>query len=130
VRQGFSPAESVGRGFSPAESVRARQLGGDWEAVAPDAAGTHVVRVEQTGRIEVQLPALASGEYTAFQEVQGEQRPLPLGSSLDARAGIFYWQPAPGFLGAYDLVFVSMATPDIVVRVRVIVRCAERVQLR
>jgi hypothetical protein len=29
--------------------------------------------------------------------------PLPIGSTL--RGGRFYWQPGPGFLGDYDLVF-------------------------
>jgi sugar lactone lactonase YvrE len=111
-------------------TVRVRQIGGDWETAARDATGGHAIHVEQTGRIEVQLPALASGEYAGFMDVRGGRRALPLGSSLDAAAGIFSWQPAPGFLGAYDLVFVSTATPDIVVRVRVSVGSLERVQLR
>ena len=37
--------------------------------------------------------------------MNGEGRALPLGSSLDAESGIFYWQPAAGFLGAFDLEF-------------------------
>jgi hypothetical protein len=113
--------DAVGRGFSPAESVRARQLGGDWEAVAQDATGTHVIHVDRTGHVEVQLPALATGEYTAFREVQGERRALPLGSSLDARKGIFYWQPAPGLFGAYDLVFAPSVPTAAAVHIRVIV---------
>jgi hypothetical protein len=111
-------------------TVRVRQIGGDWETAARDATGGHAIHVDQTGRIEVQLPALASDEYAGVMDVRGERRALPLGSSLDAAAGIFSWQPAPGFLGAYDLVFVSTATPDIVVRVRVSVGSLERVQLR
>lgn len=34
-------------------------------------------------------------------------RPLPVGSTLDARTGVFSWLPGPGFIGAYDLVFVK-----------------------
>jgi len=35
--------------------------------------------------------------------VNGEQRPLPVGSSL--KGGIFYWQIGLAFLGEYELVF-------------------------
>lgn len=33
--------------------------------------------------------------------------PLPAGSQLDARRGIFYWQPGPAFLGRYQLIFID-----------------------
>lgn len=33
--------------------------------------------------------------------------PLPVGSHLDAAAGVFTWQPGPGFQGSYDLVFLQ-----------------------
>ena len=59
---------------------------------APD--GTRVVRVDQGGRIEVQLPGAAP--YTAAQIVEGSSRDLPIGSSFDAAEGKFYWQPAAG----------------------------------
>lgn len=39
--------------------------------------------------------------------VGDDLRPLPSGSHLDPRTGIFTWQPGPGFLGAYDFVFVA-----------------------
>ena len=42
----------------------------------------------------------------AYQLVFGELRPLPIGSSFDARDGVFYWQPGPGFRGEYTIVFV------------------------
>ncbi len=35
-----------------------------------------------------------------------ELRALPSGSTLDAATGVFKWQPGPGFIGAYDFVFV------------------------
>jgi hypothetical protein len=34
-------------------------------------------------------------------------RPLPIGSTLDLRRGVFSWQPGPGFVGEYNFVFVS-----------------------
>jgi hypothetical protein len=37
---------------------------------------------------------------------RGELRPLPAGAALDGRTGTFTWQPAAGFIGPYDFVFV------------------------
>jgi hypothetical protein len=58
---------------------------------------------------------------------------LPVGSSLDATARIFYWQPAPGFLGKYDLVFGPAsregAARGEAVRVRVVVGPAMRAMI-
>jgi hypothetical protein len=50
---------------------------------------------------------LPAGIYAGFLKVGGELRPLPIGSTFDAVRGIFYWQPGPGFLGEYDLVFIK-----------------------
>ena len=50
------------------------------------------------GQLELPLDAISG-----YQLVNGEHRPLPIGSSL--KRGVFYWQPGPGFLGQYQLVF-------------------------
>jgi len=101
-------------------AVYVRQLGGDWQEVRETVDGSRVVEVPQGGRIEIQLPLPASGAYDAFQEIDGQRRPLPLGSSFDAKAGIFYWQPAPAFFGSFGLVF-QPAAGDLV-RLRLIVK--------
>ncbi|MCX6546027.1 MAG: hypothetical protein NTV05_16650 [Acidobacteria bacterium] len=100
--------------------VSVRQLGGEWEDLPADAEGGHLIDVMQGDRIEVQLPRAASGGYLGHLAVDAERRPLPVGSSLDATAGVFYWQPAPAFLGAFDLVFEAPGTDA--VRVRVVVK--------
>ena len=46
------------------------------------------------------------GTYEGYLVVDGELRALPAGSSLDTTHGTFNWQPAAGFLGVYDLMFV------------------------
>ena len=70
----------------------------------PDARdGTRVVRIVQGERIELQLPGRAP--YLARQVVNGSPRDLPIGSSFEAAEGKFYWQPAAGFLGKYDLAY-------------------------
>jgi hypothetical protein len=40
-----------------------------------------------------------------YLEVNGQLRPLPIGSTMNAGTAIFTWQPGPGFLGKYRLVF-------------------------
>jgi hypothetical protein len=83
---------------------------GGVQTETPESAadGTRVIRVGQTERIELQLPG--SSPYVAND--------LPLGSSLDAAEGRFYWQPAAGFLGAYDLRFTAGSRIE---KVRVVV---------
>jgi len=67
-------------------------------AVAPDAAGSFSIEMEQLGRIE-----LSVGASRGYLVVGDQAADLPLGSSL--KAGTFYWQAPLGFLGKYELVF-------------------------
>ncbi len=92
--------------------------------VTPDATGLRMVRVKQGDRVEVRLPR---GYDTAYQLMNGLDRPLPVGSSFDAASGTFYWQPAAGFLGSYELVFVRGQEQ---IRVRVFVDVARRIPNR
>jgi hypothetical protein len=62
------------------------------------------IGVEQLGRIEVQLGTAVSGGYLVSGSTLHE---LPLGSSLDAKRGVFYWAPILGYLGTYDFVFLK-----------------------
>ena len=71
--------------------------------VDPGPAGLRTIEMKQGERIEVRLPR---GFETAYQIGPGGQmRALPIGSTWDAASGIFYWQPAPAFLGRYRIVF-------------------------
>jgi YVTN family beta-propeller protein len=73
------------------------------EIVAPGEAGSRTVEVRQGDRIEIRLPR---GFDSAYQlGAGGRQRPLPAGATWDTASAIFYWQPAPAFLGRYRLVF-------------------------
>jgi uncharacterized repeat protein (TIGR01451 family) len=55
------------------------------------------LEIDQVGLVE--LPV---GAVSGYQLVNGERRPLPIGSSF--KHGVFYWQPGPGFLGQFQLV--------------------------
>jgi hypothetical protein len=70
------------------------------QLLTPETDGTLLVEVEELGRIELQV-----GATEGYLLVNGERSPLPIGSSLNA--GVFYWQLGPGFLGDFDMVFLS-----------------------
>jgi len=57
---------------------------------SPIKGSEHVIEVDELGRIELPLGAISSDR-------------LPIGSRL--KAGVFYWQLAPGFLGDYTINF-------------------------
>lgn len=85
-------------------------------AYMPAVSERRTLRIVPGERLEVPLPT-SGGAYLGHQIVNGTRRPLPLGASLDAAGGIFYWQPLAGFNGAYDLEFVSSFGDAVAVRV-------------
>src|SRR5207247_709350 len=87
------------------------------EIVMVGESGTPTIEVKQGERIELRLP---SGIDMAYQlGPLAQERSLPIGSTWDAANGIFSWQPAPGFLGRYRIVF-SNGRERISVRVVVV----------
>ena len=75
--------------------------------MAPGTHGSRTVEMMQGERIEVRIPR---GFESAYQlGPNGQRRALPAGSTWDADSETFYWQPAPGFLGPFRLVFSNGA---------------------
>ncbi|MCX6582099.1 MAG: fibronectin type III domain-containing protein [Candidatus Aminicenantes bacterium] len=76
-------------------------------AFYPDQDGVITIKVRECERVEIRLndnPAVhAAG--SGRLEVGDRLRPLPVGSTLNRGAAIFVWQPGPGFLGEFRLVF-------------------------
>ena len=92
------------------------------ETVLAGEDGLRSVQVRPLERIMLELPRIAGlvgGTWSAYQVVEGAVRALPAGASLDAEAGIFYWAPGPGFLGAYELEFVHSDAAGARVRIPV-----------
>jgi hypothetical protein len=85
-----SPALTGRRGFD---------LTAPYRAYRPDANGFITIQSEELDRIELQTAATSGSLLT----LNGPQ-PLPVGAGLDAD-GRFAWQPAAGFVGAYDFMF-------------------------
>ena len=70
------------------------------------------IDMRELDRLELEV-----GADTGYLLVNGEQRPLPIGSTL--RDGVFYWQAGPGFLGEYQLVFERPGAEPMPVKVTV-----------
>jgi len=77
--------------------------------VWPDKTGTRVVTIGVDERVELVLPTISEATYRGYHVVRGDRRGLPVGSSVDALSGVFYWQPGVAFAGRYDLTFVATA---------------------
>ena len=76
-----------------------------------DAAsnGTSRVKAEELGLVRVTVGAAVSTDtdgYEGYLVKGGELAALPAGSFLDKQTGEFFWQPGPGFVGAYEFVFI------------------------
>jgi hypothetical protein len=57
--------------------------------------------------------------HSGYQVVGNQFRPLPIGSTLDAERGIFYWQPGPGFIGQYEFLFIKHQFPHMIRKIRI-----------
>lgn len=73
----------------------------------PGDDGTITIEIPELRRLEIHLPN--NGAVTSVT-------PPPIGSTLDAEKGIFYWQPGPGFLGSHRLMFIIKKTGGEAVR--------------
>jgi hypothetical protein len=75
--------------------------------------GVRTLAIRELERIELALapqsPPACAPTYAGYAVAVGEMRELPVGSSLDNSTGAFAWQPGPGFVGRYDLLFVRTA---------------------
>ena len=117
VVEAATAVEDQGASVESGGSILVRQ--GDDEAApfeaVPFTGRTRQIAGHELERIEIKLAAdndpSQGSRYQGYHIVGGERRPLPIGSTLDAATGRFYWQPGAGFIGAYDLLFVRIM-PD------------------
>jgi hypothetical protein len=101
----------------------------DSQIFYPDENGNIMVEIKELERLEIHLhkveieveeelirageqdrltPEAAPAEwYIGFLSSEESLKPLPVGSTLDAARGTFYWSPGPGFVGDYQLVFID-----------------------
>ena len=81
------------------------------QEIYPDKQGVIKLESRELERIEIQLNHLTLNSQLSsingYLAVGDELRPLPIGSFIDTKRGIFSWQPGHGFFGNYELVFIG-----------------------
>ena len=83
------------------------------QRIDPGENGSITINMKELEPIEIDLhERIGVGEPApllgciGFLKVGSQLRNLPCGSTLDRKNGIFYWQPGPGYLGEYRLIFI------------------------
>lgn len=80
--------------------------------VFPDYNGKFNINMKETGRIVIHLNERGENSESGLKNCTGYLQAgeylqaLPVGSFLDQKKGIFYWQAGTGFSGEYSFVFV------------------------
>jgi fibronectin type III domain protein len=94
----------------------------------PESNGDVNVTTKETEQVEISLANWFGdgGTYEGYVVIDGRLRPLPVGSTLDQAAGVFKWQPGPGFVGNYKLVFLRKLPGGSKVRIPVNVTIAPK----
>jgi len=78
-----------------------------------DENGMNRVVIPEMERVEIHLSDQSSHDstYSGYLVIGERMMKLPVGSTLNPKAGVFSWIPGPGHLGPFHLVFVETA-PD------------------
>jgi len=82
-----------------------REVEGPCE-IYPDDKGTIRIETNELERLTIRLGPVSRWTWIGYLAVGDRLKPLPIGSVLDGERGVFHWQPGPGFVGDYDLVFI------------------------
>jgi parallel beta-helix repeat protein len=69
------------------------------------------INPDRNGNINIEIRELQRVEINFFKSTLNISS-LPIGSTLDTKRGVFYWYPGPGFLGEYQLFFISKEKKD------------------
>jgi hypothetical protein len=83
---------------APVKIIKGTNRNVEPQSVYPDESGDITIEIKELERLEIQFldPGVSILNIT----------PLPIGSTLDRKRGVFYWQPGPGFFGEYDFTFL------------------------
>jgi flagellar hook assembly protein FlgD len=92
------------------------------KALSPDEKGMITIEIRELERLEIHL----NDKCTGYLLVGNKLRRLPIGSFLDIKTGTFFWQPGPGFLGEYNMVFISRAEDETICRKLVKIKITPR----
>lgn len=87
----------------------------------PDECGDIHIQIPELERLEIKLDTVPAKNLAGYLAVGDKLRELPIGSTLDSDAGIFYWQPGAGFVGEYHLVFTAKDETGQLIRKNIVV---------
>jgi hypothetical protein len=74
------------------------------ETLYPDDHGVITIETRELHPLEIHFFEQENSMSISTLEIIS---PAPVGSSIDREKGIFYWQPGPGYVGDYRLVFIE-----------------------
>ena len=85
------------------------------QKIYPDDNGIITIETRELERVVIHLCGYNTDgkrhvpptDSYIYLNTGGRLRPLPIGSTFDAKRDIFYWQPGPGFIGEYNFVFLK-----------------------
>jgi hypothetical protein len=88
------------------------------QTIYPNQDENITIEIKELERIEIHFSEGTGGlaplselsplqRWTGYQVINRQLGQLPIGSTLDRKNGIFYWQPGPGFIGEYQLIFFA-----------------------
>ena len=106
-------SQSQNRSDSPLYFKRGYNLKSRPELIYPSIEGTINIEIEENERIEIRFKdeafsqSFVNTRFTGCLLYGDKSQSLPIGSYLDSKKGIFYWQPGSGFIGEYKLLFIE-----------------------
>jgi len=97
--------------FSPVKIKKGYNLNAEMQEIYPGKNGISSIKIEELGRVALFLNNArdidSSLFYSGYLLVGNRLKPLPIGSFLDSKKGVFYWQAGPGFIGEYRFIFIE-----------------------
>jgi hypothetical protein len=97
--------------FDPVGIIKGYKEDKSPQIVYPGKDGITTIQIKELERVVLLLdktgiqPVDVLCIHEGYLKAGDQLRALPVGSTLDKRRGIFYWQPGPGFTGEYEFVF-------------------------
>jgi len=81
---------------------------GEPQKISPNDNGIINIEIKQLERLEIHIAQqnTLSNHCQGYLKVGNQLKPLPIGSTLDTKTGVFCWEPGPGFIGEYRFVFI------------------------
>jgi hypothetical protein len=105
------------------------------QSIYPDENQDITIEIKELERLEIRLTPntkhitqknVSPGYFSGYMVIDRQLKPLPIGSLLDRERGVFYWQPGPGFIGCYRLVFAVKNQVDKESKINILVNIVPR----